>query len=124
MKTNSLNWFEIFTNDIAKATTFYSTILGTELQPPASTAACRMAIFPGDHDKGVCGAISQMDGCKPGPGGTMVYLNVEGDLDGVLSRIPAAGGKVVKERMDIAPHGFIGVFSDPEGNIVGLHSMV
>jgi uncharacterized protein len=124
MKINSLNWFEIFTNDLAKATTFYSTILNTKLEPPSSSECCRMVIFPGDHDKGVCGAISQMEGCNPGPGGTMVYLNVEGDLDGVLSRIPAAGGKVLKERMDIAPHGFIGVFSDPEGNVVGLHSMV
>ena len=124
MKTNALNWFEIFTNDLAKATTFYSTILNTKLESPDSSASCRMVIFPGDHDKGVCGAISQMDGCKPGPGGTMVYLNVEGDLDGVLSRIPAAGGTVIKERMDIAPHGFIGIFSDPEGNVVGLHSMV
>ena len=101
MKINSLNWFEIFTNDLAKATTFYSTILNTKLEAPDSSASCRMAIFPGDHDKGVCGAISQMEGCNPGPGGT-----------------------VLKERMDIAPHGFIGVFRDPEGNVVGLHSMV
>ena len=121
MKENALNWFEIFTNDLAKATEFYSTILNTPLTP--ATEGCHMAIFPCDPDKGVGGGLSQMDGCKPGPGGTMIYLNVEGDLDGVLSRIPSAGGKVVKERFDISPHGFIGIFSDPEGNIVGLHSM-
>jgi predicted enzyme related to lactoylglutathione lyase len=123
MKTNALNWFEIFTNDLTKATAFYGAILNAKLEP-ASMECCRMAIFPGDPDKGVCGALTQMDGCQPGAGGTMVYLNVEGDLDGVLSRIPAAGGNVVKGRTDIAPHGFIGIFSDPEGNVVGLHSMV
>jgi predicted enzyme related to lactoylglutathione lyase len=123
MKINALNWFEIFTNDLTKATAFYSTILATKLEP-ATSETCRMVIFPGDHDKGVCGGITQMEGCSPGPGGTMVYLNVEGDLDGVLSRIPGAGGTVLKERMDIAPHGFIGIFRDPEGNVVGLHSMV
>ncbi|MEO5916359.1 MAG: VOC family protein [Luteolibacter sp.] len=122
MKNNALNWFEIFTNDLAKATEFYNTILNTTLVPP-STAGCNMSIFPSDLDKGVGGALTQMEGCKPGPGGTLIYLNVEGDLDGVLSRIPAAGGKVVKERFDITPHGFIGIFSDPEGNVVGLHSM-
>lgn len=121
MKPNALNWFEIFTNDLAAATEFYSTILKAELASPSS--GCNMAVFPYDAEKGVGGAISQMDGCKPGPGGTIIYLNVEGDLDGVLSRIPAAGGKVLKERFDIAPHGYIGVFSDPEGNVVGLHSM-
>lgn len=122
MKTNALNWFEIFTNDLVKATEFYNTILKAELATP--TPGCTMAIFPYHAENGVGGALTQMDGCNPGPGGTIIYLNVEGDLDGVLSRIPAAGGKVLKERFDIAPHGFIGIFSDPEGNVVGLHSMV
>jgi uncharacterized protein len=122
MKDNALNWFEIYTADLKKAAAFYGTILGTKLTP-ASMEGCNMAMFPCDADKGVGGALTQMEGCKPGPGGTMVYLNVEGDLDNVLARIPAAGGKVIKGRTDIAPHGFIGVFSDPEGNIVGLHSM-
>ncbi len=123
MKENALNWFEIFTNDLDNAADFYGTILNAELAP-SSMECCRMAIFPCDPDKGVGGALTQMEGCSPGPGGTLIYLNVEGDLDGVLARIPAAGGKVIRPRMDIAPHGFIGIFSDPEGNVVGLHSMV
>ena len=122
MKSNALNWFEIFTNDLAKATDFYSSILATPLEP-ASMEGCRMTMFPGDPEKGVGGAITQMEGCAPGAGGTLIYLNVEGDLDGVISRIPAAGGTVIKQRLDIAPHGFIAIFSDPEGNVVGLHSM-
>lgn len=122
MKINALSWFEIFTNDLAKSTEFYTTILNEPLTP-SSMEGCKMAMFPGDPEKGVGGALTQMDGCSPGSGGTMVYLNVDGDLDGVLARIPAAGGKIVKERFDISPHGFIGIFSDPEGNIVGLHSM-
>lgn len=82
-----------------------------------------MGVFPCEPEKGVGGAITLMEGYKSGPGGTLVYLNVEGDLDGVLSRIPAAGGNVIRPRMDIAPHGFIGIFEDSEGNVVGLHSM-
>ncbi len=122
MKVNALNWFEIYTDDLGKSTEFYNAILSARLEP-ASMEGCEMAMFPGDSEKGVGGALTQMEGCKPGSGGTLVYLNVEGELDAVLSRIPAAGGKVVRERMDIAPHGFIGIFSDPEGNVVGLHSM-
>ncbi|RYD45467.1 MAG: VOC family protein [Verrucomicrobiaceae bacterium] len=122
MKNNALNWFEIFTNDLDKATAFYSTILGTALIPSEMEGG-KMSMFPSDHDKGIGGALTQMECGKPGPGGTLVYLNVDGELDEVLARIPAAGGKIVQERMDIAPHGFIGIFSDPEGNVVGLHSM-
>ena len=122
MKQNALNWFEIFTKDLANATDFYETILNATLTP-GSMEGFRMSMFPCDLEKGVGGALTQMDGYEPGPGGTLVYLNVDGDLDGVLSRIPAAGGTVLKERMDIAPHGFIAIFRDPEGNVVGLHSM-
>jgi predicted enzyme related to lactoylglutathione lyase len=61
---------------------------------------------------------------SPGAGGTIVYLNVEGDLDGVLQRAPAHGGEVIKPRLSIGQHGFIGIIKDTEGNVVGLHSMV
>jgi predicted enzyme related to lactoylglutathione lyase len=122
MKQNALNWFEIYTNDISKAAEFYGKILGKPLTT-VSNDKYNMAMFPSDPDKGVGGALTMMDKCTPGAGGTIVYLNVEGDLDGVLERIPAAGGTVVQPRMDIAPHGFIGILKDPEGNVVGLHSM-
>ena len=122
MKQNAINWFEIYVNDLAAQTQFYSKILGVDMIP-AEMESSNMSLFPNDPEKSVGGALSQMEGCKPGPGGTIVYLNVEGDLEGVLSRIPAAGGKVILPRKDISPHGFIGVFSDIEGNIVGLHSM-
>jgi uncharacterized protein len=122
MKTNALSWFEIITNDLAKSTEFYSAILNAPLTPSCQEGY-EVAMFPCDLEKGVGGALTRMEGRTPGTGGTLVYLNVDGDLDGVLSRIPAAGGKVIRERFEIAPHGFIGIFSDPEGNVVGLHSI-
>lgn len=125
MKDDALNWFEIFVSDLEKAREFYGKILGTELPVVESeTSDCTMAMFSFNMELGVGGCLTKADeNCKPGPGGTLIYLNVEGDLDGVLSRIPAAGGKVIRERMAIPPHGFIGIFSDPDGNVVGLHSM-
>lgn len=122
MKDNALNWFEICTADMDRARKFYEEILNAPLAA-VTNDGCQMAIFPCDPEKGVGGCLTKMEGCAPGPGGTIVYLNVEGDLDGVLSRIPAAGGKVIRERFAITPHGFIGIFEDPEGNVVGLHSM-
>jgi predicted enzyme related to lactoylglutathione lyase len=41
----------------------------------------------------------------------------------VLQRIPKAGGTVVKPKFSIGQHGFIALFKDTEGNVVGLHSM-
>lgn len=123
MKTNAINWFELFVTDLDRARKFYETILDAKMQD-AAMDCCQMAIFPYDNMKGIGGALTKMDGYKPGPGGSMIYLNVEGDLDAVLARIPEAGGKVLQGRMPIPPHGFIGIFEDSEGNVVGLHSMV
>ena len=124
MKDDALNWFEIFVNDIDKAKAFYEAILKSPMTSiPAGDSGCTMALFACNPELGVGGALCQAEGYKPGPGGTMVYLNVEGDLDGVLERIPAAGGKVIKPRTAIPPHGFMGIFEDPDGNRVGLHSM-
>jgi predicted enzyme related to lactoylglutathione lyase len=122
MKRNALNWFEIHVADLARATRFYEEILQTKLIA-VDGEGCSMRMFPADEAAGgVAGALSHLPTCSPGVGGTMVYLNVEGDLDGVLSRIPEAGGKVLHARMAIPPHGFIGIFEDSEGNAVGLHS--
>lgn len=122
-KTNALNWFEIHVADFERARRFYETILGEPLQP-VDMPDGRMAMFPFDQENGIGGAITKMKDCAPTPGGgTMVYLNVEGQLDEVVGRIESAGGKVIRPRMPIPPHGFIAFFTDTEGNSVGLHSM-
>lgn len=120
---NALNWFEIYVSNLDQARAFYATILGQELpmSPPGPGPA--MAFFPGDMENGVCGSLTSMDGFGPGPGGTLIYLNVEGKLDEVIDRIPEAGGTVIRPKFPIPPHGHIAIFSDPEGNVVGLHSL-
>lgn len=123
MKKNAVNWFELFVTDFGRAKRFYDAILRTPLQD-VSMENCQMGMFPFDMTNGVGGAITKMEGMTPGQGGTIVYLNVEGDLDGVLARVPGAGGSVIKPRTSIGEHGFIGIIKDTEGNPVGLHSMV
>jgi predicted enzyme related to lactoylglutathione lyase len=122
-KKDAVNWFELYVSDFDRAKKFYETVLQASLQEFANDG-CRMGMFPFDNMNGVGGAITKMNGNSPGQGGTLVYLNVEGDLDGVLKRIPSAGGTVIKPRTSIGEHGFIAVLKDTEGNSVGLHSMV
>lgn len=122
MKQHAIHWFELYTTDLDRAVTFYETILKTPLVR-SEAEGCNMRMFPFDMEHGVGGGLTKMDGCTPGIGGTIIYLNGEGDLDGILARIPAAGGKVIKDRIAIPPHGFIGIFEDTEGNVVGIHSM-
>lgn len=122
MKKNAVNWFELFVADFARAKRFYEAILKVTMQE-TSCSGSKMAIFPYDSTEGIGGALTEMAGCNPGGGGTMIYLNVEGDLDGVLDRTAKCGGTIIKPRMAIGEHGFIGIIKDSEGNVVGLHSM-
>ena len=122
IKTNAVNWFELFVSDFNRAKRFYEATLQVTL-PEHQMEGCRMGIFPFQEQHGVGGAITKMEGMAPGTGGTMVYLNVESDLDGVLQRAPANGGAVIKPRTSIGEHGFIGIIKDTEGNAVGIHSM-
>jgi predicted enzyme related to lactoylglutathione lyase len=123
MKSNALNWFEIAVAvaDFDRAKAFYEEALATSMD--VIDGDIKMAIFPYDQAKGIGGALTAGKNSVTGPGGTTVYLNVEGDLDGVIARIPGAGGKVLQPRREVPPHGFIAVFNDTEGNVVGLHSM-
>ncbi|MGC3961211.1 MAG: VOC family protein [Verrucomicrobiota bacterium] len=123
IKTDAVNWFELYVNDFNRAKQFYETTLKTTLAEN-EMEGCRMGIFPFDEKNGIGGAITKMNGMTGGAGGTIVYLNVEGDLDGVLQRTPGQGGEVIKSRLSIGEHGFIGIIKDTEGNVVGLHSMV
>lgn len=122
-KKDAVNWFELYVSDFDRAKRFYESALDTKVQEVTSQQGCRMGIFPHDMGNGIGGSITKMDGIAPGPGGTVIYLNVEGDLDGVLQRAAASGGGIVKPRMSIGEHGFIGIIKDTEGNIVGLHSL-
>ena len=125
--TNAINWFEIPVTNYERAKKFYSTVLGTELMDMPMTdesmANMKYGFFPCDMEKGVGGAIVEMEGLKPSADGSTVYLNGGDDLAKPLSRVEAAGGKVIMPKTGIGEHGFIAKFIDTEGNIVAFHSM-
>jgi predicted enzyme related to lactoylglutathione lyase len=118
--THAINWFELPVKDIERATKFYEAILGAKLRREVF-GGMQMAIFPKDETS-VGGALTKFPERGPSAQGTLVYLNANGQLDAVLSRIGDAGGKVILPKTDIGDPGFIGIFSDSEGNVVGVHS--
>ncbi len=121
-KDNSLNWFEIPAADIKRASKFYETIFSIEM--PQMEMMGTMAFFPADNMAGkVGGAVVQSPNHKPGPNGTLVYLNANPDLADVIGKVEKAGGKVVMPKTKITDEiGFMGCIIDTEGNTVGLHS--
>ena len=123
---NVVNWFEIYTSDFERAKKFYSEVFKCKLTdvPVDSERHSQMqyATFPNDRNgEGASGALVKLDVAKPGTGGTLVYFDVEG-IDAELSRVEAAGGKIIRPKLNIGDFGFIALIEDTEGNMVGLHS--
>jgi predicted enzyme related to lactoylglutathione lyase len=117
---NAVNWFELPARNFERAVKFYSALLNARLHVE-DLMGTPNAIFP-SGEPGAGGSIVRRDGDQPSTSGTIVYLNVEGDLDGALARTEPAGGKVVLPRTHIGKDGYIAIIVDSEGNRVGLHS--
>lgn len=118
---NPVNWFEIPTSDLDRATTFYEAVLGTKLDRQ-NIEGLPMAWFPmKPGEAGSTGALVQQESYVPSYDGSLVYLSVD-DVASALDRVRSAGGKVITEKMSIGEFGFVGHFEDSEGNRVGLHS--
>jgi predicted enzyme related to lactoylglutathione lyase len=119
--SNALNWFEIPVTDLARAKQFYGRVLQADLREESMTGR-EMAILP-YQDGGVGGALIKGEPHTPSAQGTVVYLNAGDDLAGALSRVEAAGGKVVMGATRLSDQiGSIAMFLDSEGNRVALHS--
>ncbi|MCC7432766.1 VOC family protein [Candidatus Peregrinibacteria bacterium] len=118
-------WFEIYVDDLDRATKFYETVLNTKLEPLGNPAdsTLKMMSFPGDMEKYGCGgALVKMNGVKSGGNSTLVYFGSE-DCVTEEARVVNAGGQIMKNKMSIVQYGFISICIDTEGNMFGLHSM-
>ncbi len=121
----SVVWFEIYVDNMDRATAFYEKVLDTKLEPLGNPTdqSMKMMSFPGQMDSyGAGGALVQMDGVKAGGSGTIVYFGSE-DCAIEEARVVEAGGKIYKPKMSIGEYGFISICCDTEGNTFGIHSM-
>jgi len=122
-----INWFEIYTSDFKRAKKFYTEVFKCELTDLTMNSdrhsEMEYATFPvGENGLDIGGALVKIDMVKPGMGGTLVYFASE-EINAELSRVEAAGGKIIRPKMDIGDYGFIALVEDTEGNIIGLRSM-
>ena len=120
---NPVHWFEISVDDMDRAKEFYENVLDIQLglQEVDST---RMAWFPTTEGGAGCsGALLKSEGRTPSHDGTMIYFSVA-DIEAVLARAEANGGRTLTPKTDIGEYGFYAYFEDSEGNRVGVHSSV
>lgn len=122
-KENSLNWFEIAVDDMARAKKFYETIFEIEMQGDV-LMDMEMAYFPSEPGNGkASGGLVKSAMHKPSADGAKIYLNGNPDLAMALGKVEGAGGKIIMPKTQITPDiGYMAFFMDTEGNVVALHS--
>lgn len=124
--TNAISWFEIPSTDIERAQKFYEEIFHVKMQP-MDMPSLKMRMFPiDDMMTGIGGAVVDSGGFhKPSlTEGPLIYLNGNPDVQVILDRTEAAGGKIMVPKTEISPeHGYMAVIMDTEGNRIGLHSV-
>lgn len=127
MTRNPVGWFEIYVQDMERAKAFYENVLSRPLEaltpPGADGSSIAMWAFPMLPEAGgAAGALVHMPGAPSGHGGTLIYFSCE-DCAVEAGRVVAQGGTVVRDKISIAPYGFIALITDPDENLIGLHSL-
>ncbi len=119
---NVVSWFEIPSADFTRAVGFYEKIFGKTLKREAF-GPVQMAVFP-YQQPGVSGAVVHGGPYEPGQTkGTVVYIDCDGQIDAVLSRVKGAGGEIAFPKTELPGMGAYAHILDSEGNRVGLHSL-
>ena len=105
-------WFDISTPDAPRARRFYQDLFGWPINVLDETYA-----LAGDDGGQPTGGIGQAGPDSP-YAGLVVYFPVD-DVDSALARAERLGGTRVLAPVD-TPVSRIAVFTDPDGNRVGL----
>lgn len=121
---NAVGWFDIYVDQLDRATAFYETVLGCKLEEMGDpTGETQMMSFPTEMSQyGAGGALSKSEHARPGPGGTVIYFMAE-DCAANAGRVEEAGGQVIRPKFSIGEFGWVALCQDTEGNIFGLNSM-
>ena len=124
MEHNMVGWFEIPVTDMERAKAFYEAVFEIDIQVH-QLGGVEMGWFPmADDKRGAPGSlVKQSDFYHPSAtAGVVIYFSCE-DVAASLARVTRAGGTVLEPKKQIGEgYGFMGLFLDPEGNRIALHS--
>ena len=115
-------FFEIPASDFHRAVDFYETVLGMQL-PTFECETEKMACFTEEGE--TVGAISYASNFDflPSTHGVLIHFNCE-DIEQTLEKVLLKGGEVVspKTKIEADGKGWFAVFTDSEGNRIGIYA--
>jgi uncharacterized protein len=98
--------------NFTRTSEFYAKVFDWQMEQNASASYMKLTGAPGPSGGWVRADLVQ----SPGP---VAYVPVE-DLEATLDEVERAGGRVLVRSLPFAGGGEVGLFADPDGNVLGL----
>ena len=112
---HSICHIEIPTTDMEKATKFYQELFGWKIEMMQGSD---YAFFDTGKEPG--GGIMKVDKVSPPMGMGLTFYILVDSIEDTLSKAETLGGKLVKEKTAVGDMGWFGLFSDLDGNVIGI----
>ena len=116
--SNPVVHWEIQSNQTGELRDYYSKLFGWEVHVTPDFDYSLVHTHE-EGERGIDGGIGATQG---GPSRVTFYVEVN-DMEGYLKKAEELGGKTVMPIMTIPGQATFALFSDPEGNVVGIVSL-
>ena len=115
MPTHAIVHVDIPSRDPASNSKFYTNLFGWQLREFPELNYTTFSAEPGPG-----GGFPSVDGDTNKAGEVLIYVSTD-DINASLARAEAAGGRTLTPLVEIPGQGAYAVFTDPEGNRIGLY---
>jgi predicted enzyme related to lactoylglutathione lyase len=120
---NPVVHWELMSKDPAGVSDFYSKLFGWKVTHHPRINYRLVETGAKGAMPGINGGIVQPDREGPWPGDMLFYILVD-DLAAYREKIVAAGGKIHVGEQEVPGMGWLSLFTDPEGRMMGLWKAV
>jgi len=116
-------WYELMTTDIPAAVSFYTKVIGWEMNAwptPDGQPPYQMWKVPGKAEVGGVFSLPE-EACKMGAPPAWLGNICVADLDGTLAKLQALGGQVHRPAFEVPDVGRVAIVADPTGATFALY---
>ena len=113
---NPVVHWELMSKNPEKVSDFYAKLFGWNVKHMPEV---NYRVVETGGEGGINGGIVKPDREGPWPGNMLFYILVD-DLAPYRKKIAAAGGKIHVEEQEVPGMGWLSLFTDPEGRMMGL----
>jgi hypothetical protein len=119
-----VTFLEVPALDIDRATSFYTQLLHLSTPDLWDDGVRKVRVIMNQEAGGGVGiSLNQTANFEPGNKGPLVYIQVEEDLEALMGRVQALGGKMLapKTDMGMGDGSYYAIFEDTEGNALAVY---